>query len=106
MLTEPVSPILEERFRLRDHDLLLGLAITHTQLPITWPVFFFILGDQRCHFYMQLHMFAVILQPLGDKGIKVIGGNTIRCFTSSDRTCFIGSAYISQETDRNKYPDP
>ncbi|KAF3533549.1 hypothetical protein DY000_02040822 [Brassica cretica] len=63
MLTEPVSPIPEERFRFRDHDSLLGLAITHTQLPM-------------------------ILQPLGDKGIKVIGGNTIRCFTSSDRLIF------------------
>ncbi|KAG7585213.1 Cofactor assembly of complex C subunit B CCB2/CCB4 [Arabidopsis thaliana x Arabidopsis arenosa] len=28
---------------------------------------------------------AVILQPLGDKGIAVIGGNTIRGFTSSDQ---------------------
>ncbi|KFK40848.1 hypothetical protein AALP_AA2G049300 [Arabis alpina] len=28
---------------------------------------------------------AVILQPLGDKGIIVIGGNTIRGFTSSDQ---------------------
>ncbi|XP_010548174.1 PREDICTED: protein COFACTOR ASSEMBLY OF COMPLEX C SUBUNIT B CCB4, chloroplastic isoform X2 [Tarenaya hassleriana] len=28
---------------------------------------------------------AVILQPLGDKGIAVIGGNTVRGFTSSDQ---------------------
>ncbi|WZZ16378.1 hypothetical protein YC2023_109467 [Brassica napus] len=96
MLTKPVSPIPEERFRFRDHDLLLGLANTHTQLPgtsllaiylrlitntflnvcpkVTWPVFLFVLGDQSCDFYMQMQ--AVILQPLGDKGITVIGGKT------------------------------
>ncbi|KAL0304958.1 UNVERIFIED_CONTAM: protein COFACTOR ASSEMBLY OF COMPLEX C SUBUNIT B CCB4, chloroplastic [Sesamum calycinum] len=28
---------------------------------------------------------AVILQPLGDKGIAIVGGNTIRGFTSSDQ---------------------
>lgn len=28
---------------------------------------------------------AVILQPLGDKGIAIIGGDTIRGFTSSDQ---------------------
>nr|VDD51226.1 unnamed protein product [Brassica oleracea] len=64
---------------------------------------------------------AVILQPLGDKGIAVIGGNTIRGFTSSDQArqvkrawissigekldatlgrCFLDSDEISQETDR------
>ncbi|WZZ44128.1 hypothetical protein YC2023_040387 [Brassica napus] len=31
--TEPVSPILVERFRFRDLDSLLGLANTNTQLP-------------------------------------------------------------------------
>ncbi|CAN6990240.1 unnamed protein product [Brassica rapa subsp. trilocularis] len=61
---------------------------------------------------------AVILQPLGDKGIAVIGGNTIRGFTSSDQArqawissigekldatlgrCFLDSDEISQETDQ------
>lgn len=32
-LTEPVSPILVERFRFRDLDSLLGLANTNTHLP-------------------------------------------------------------------------
>ncbi|KAG5385257.1 hypothetical protein IGI04_036727 [Brassica rapa subsp. trilocularis] len=116
MLTKPVSPIPEERFRFRDHDLLLGLANTHTQLP----VFLFVLGDQSCDFYMQMQ--AVILQPLGDKGITVIGGKTtiymlhvfriglhffnLEKLDATLGRCFIGSAYISQETDRNKYPDP
>ncbi|CAH8302769.1 unnamed protein product [Eruca vesicaria subsp. sativa] len=58
---------------------------------------------------------AVILQPLGDKGLAVIGGNTVRGFTSSDQAwissigekldatlgrCFINSAEISQEKDQ------
>ncbi|XP_013747349.2 protein COFACTOR ASSEMBLY OF COMPLEX C SUBUNIT B CCB4, chloroplastic [Brassica napus] len=58
---------------------------------------------------------AVILQPLGDKGIAVIGGNTIRGFTSSDQAWissigekldatlgrrFLDSDEISQETDQ------
>lgn len=58
---------------------------------------------------------AVILQPLGDKGVAVIGGNTIRGFTSSDQAwissvgekldatlgrCFIDSNESSQETDQ------
>ncbi|KAF3533550.1 hypothetical protein DY000_02040823 [Brassica cretica] len=76
MLTEPVSPIPEERFRFRDHDSLLGLAITNTQLPM-------------------------ILQPLGDKGITIIGGNTIRCFTSSDRT----KTHFGNDNDGDDKPD-
>ena len=28
---------------------------------------------------------AVILQPLGDKGIAIVGGDTIRGFTTSDQ---------------------
>ncbi|WZZ30477.1 hypothetical protein YC2023_013878 [Brassica napus] len=35
--TEPVSPILVERFRFRDLDSLLGLANTNTQLPYDMP---------------------------------------------------------------------
>ncbi|KAJ9554374.1 hypothetical protein OSB04_018419 [Centaurea solstitialis] len=34
---------------------------------------------------------AVILQPLGDKGIAILGGDTIRGFTSSDQPTFIYS---------------
>ncbi|KAH0903373.1 hypothetical protein HID58_042876, partial [Brassica napus] len=105
MLTEPVSPIPEERFRFRDHDSLLGLAITHTQLPSTSLISY--LSQTYFKYFSQCFVrkllgqsfslsweirgaistcnYTLILQPLGDKGIKVIGGNTIRCFTSSDR---------------------
>lgn len=39
---------------------------------------------------------AVILQPLGDKGIAVIGGDTIRGFTTSDQTWI---TYIGEKLD-------
>ncbi|PKI69277.1 hypothetical protein CRG98_010350 [Punica granatum] len=39
---------------------------------------------------------AVILQPLGDNGIAVIGGDTIRGFTTSDQTWI---AYIGEKLD-------
>ncbi|KAI6686500.1 hypothetical protein NL676_032413 [Syzygium grande] len=39
---------------------------------------------------------AVILQPLGDKGIAVIGGDTIRGFTMSDQTWI---TYIGEKLD-------
>ncbi|KAL1197755.1 Protein COFACTOR ASSEMBLY OF COMPLEX C SUBUNIT B CCB4 [Cardamine amara subsp. amara] len=35
--------------------------------------------------FLPVNTQAVILQPLGDKGIAFIGGNTIRGFTSSDQ---------------------
>nr|TKS05641.1 uncharacterized protein D5086_0000131160 [Populus alba] len=35
--------------------------------------------------FLPLNTQAVILQPLGDKGIVIIGGDTIRGFTSSDQ---------------------
>ncbi|CAN7002872.1 unnamed protein product [Brassica oleracea var. botrytis] len=44
--------------------------------------------------FLHANRQVVILQPLGDKGITLIGGNTIRCFTSSDQ------AYISS-TERS-----
>ncbi|KAK7309537.1 hypothetical protein RJT34_06343 [Clitoria ternatea] len=39
---------------------------------------------------------AVILQPLGDKGIAIIGGNTIRGFTASDQAWI---TYIGEKLD-------
>ncbi|KAK4772308.1 hypothetical protein SAY86_014083 [Trapa natans] len=39
---------------------------------------------------------AVILQPLGDKGVAIIGGDTIRGFTTSDQTWI---AYIGEKLD-------
>lgn len=36
---------------------------------------------------------AVILQPLGDRGIAVIGGDTIRGFTTSDQVPLSLSGY-------------
>uniref|UniRef100_A0A0D3AVB2 Uncharacterized protein n=1 Tax=Brassica oleracea var. oleracea TaxID=109376 RepID=A0A0D3AVB2_BRAOL len=38
--------------------------------------------------FLHANRQVVILQPLGDKGITLIGGNTIRCFTSSDQLIF------------------
>nr|KJB60842.1 hypothetical protein B456_009G345900 [Gossypium raimondii]KJB60846.1 hypothetical protein B456_009G345900 [Gossypium raimondii] len=39
---------------------------------------------------------AVILQPLGDRGIAVLGGDTIRGFTTSDQTWI---SYIGEKLD-------
>ncbi|XP_052296008.1 protein COFACTOR ASSEMBLY OF COMPLEX C SUBUNIT B CCB4, chloroplastic isoform X3 [Citrus sinensis] len=39
---------------------------------------------------------AVILQPLGDKGIAIIGGDTIRGFTTSDQSWI---AFIGEKLD-------
>ncbi|KAB2084561.1 hypothetical protein E1A91_A05G353200v1 [Gossypium mustelinum] len=39
---------------------------------------------------------AVILQPLGDRGIAVLGGDTIRGFTTSDQTWI---TYIGEKLD-------
>lgn len=39
---------------------------------------------------------AVILQPLGDKGIAIIGGDTIRGFTTSDQAWI---TYIGEKLD-------
>ncbi|KAF5208335.1 Cofactor assembly of complex c subunit b like [Thalictrum thalictroides] len=39
---------------------------------------------------------AVILQPLGDKGIAIIGGDTVRGFTSADQPSFIPFDYMVQ----------
>ncbi|KAG2283328.1 hypothetical protein Bca52824_054548 [Brassica carinata] len=44
-----------------------------------------ILRQQHVASLWLLSKMVVILQPLGDKGITLIGGNTIRCFTSSDQ---------------------
>ncbi|KAK7307167.1 hypothetical protein VNO77_39990 [Canavalia gladiata] len=41
---------------------------------------------------------AVILQPLGDKGIAIIGGDTIRGFTASDQAWI---TYIGEKLDSN-----
>ncbi|KGN52433.2 hypothetical protein Csa_009370 [Cucumis sativus] len=38
---------------------------------------------------------AVILQPLGEKGIAIIGGNTIRGFTTSDQSSIACTVYAS-----------
>jgi len=38
----------------------------------------------------------VILQPLGDKGIAIIGGDTIRGFTTSDQAWI---AFIGEKLD-------
>lgn len=32
---------------------------------------------------------AVILQPLGEKGIAIVGGDMIRGFSTADQVCFI-----------------
>ncbi|KAK4842703.1 hypothetical protein QYF36_026377 [Acer negundo] len=47
---------------------------------------------------------AVILQPLGDKGIAIIGGDTIRGFTTSDQAWI---AFIGEKLDAalSKYAD-
>lgn len=39
---------------------------------------------------------AVILQPLGDKGIAIIGGDTIRGFTASDQAWI---TYVGEKLD-------
>ncbi|CAL5188832.1 unnamed protein product [Lathyrus oleraceus] len=48
---------------------------------------------------------AVILQPLGDKGIAIIGGDTIRGFTTSDQAWI---TYIGEKLDSTlaKYVKP
>lgn len=46
--------------------------------------------------FLPLNTQAVILQPLGDKGIAVIGGDTIRGFTNSDQAWI---SYIGEKLD-------
>ncbi|BBG94143.1 cofactor assembly of complex C [Prunus dulcis] len=41
-------------------------------------------GKSELPFLPSIHT-AVILQPLGDKGITIIGGDTVRGFTSADQ---------------------
>ncbi|KAH9609160.1 hypothetical protein KSS87_002386 [Heliosperma pusillum] len=38
--------------------------------------------------FLPLNTQAVILQPLGDKGVAIIGGDTIRGFTTADQVLF------------------
>ncbi|KAL0685155.1 hypothetical protein Bca4012_052003 [Brassica carinata] len=44
--------------------------------------------------FLHANRQVVILQPLGDKGITLIGGNTIRCFTSSDQA-YVGLHFFN-----------
>ncbi|XP_030512401.1 protein COFACTOR ASSEMBLY OF COMPLEX C SUBUNIT B CCB4, chloroplastic isoform X2 [Rhodamnia argentea] len=46
--------------------------------------------------FLPFNTQAVILQPLGDKGVAVIGGDTIRGFTTSDQTWI---TYIGEKLD-------
>ncbi|QCD90541.1 protein COFACTOR ASSEMBLY OF COMPLEX C SUBUNIT B CCB4, chloroplastic isoform X1 [Vigna unguiculata] len=46
--------------------------------------------------FLPLNTQAVILQPLGDKGIAIIGGDTIRGYTASDQAWI---TYIGEKLD-------